>query len=247
MNDPADAARGRRKLASPGAAGFTPPKPSRRIAQPSLHVRTFLRWLVLVSSLGVVGYGLFAYLALVPGTTVHPTMKATYAEHPVRIIAHVVFSALALAVGPLQFFPAIRRRVALHRALGYVYFTGVFAGGIAGLATAFVAYGGLVSQVGFGLLAVVWLLTATAALRAIKRRDFTAHETWSVRCFALTYSAVTLRGYLGLFFASGMNFDHFYPLVAWLAWVPNLLFVEWVLLRATPRPARVPSGGAWQK
>jgi hypothetical protein len=197
-------------------------------------MRAFLRWLVLISSLGVVGYGLFAYFALTPGTTVHPAMKAAYAEHPTRILLHVFFSALALAVGPWQFFPSVRRRIQLHRALGFVYFAGVFVGGIAGLATAFVAYGGLVSRVGFGALAVVWLITAAAALRAIKRRDFVAHETWSVRCFALTYAAVTLRLYLGLFFAARMDFDSFYPLVAWLCWVPNLVFVEWILLRASP-------------
>jgi len=194
-------------------------------------VRPFLRWLVLLSSLGVVGYSVFAYFGLTPGSTVHPAMKAAYADHPTRILLHVGFSAVALAVGPLQFFPGLRRRARLHRALGYVYFGSVVIGGLSGLATAFIAYGGLVSRAGFGLLALAWLTSAAAALAAIRRRDFAGHEVWVTRCFALTYAAVTLRIYLGLFFAAGLDFDAFYPVVAWLCWVPNLLVVDWLGVR----------------
>lgn len=194
-------------------------------------MRSLSRWFVLLLSIGVAGYGLYAYLALTPGTTVHPEMKAAYAAHPVRIVLHVAFSAVALLVGPLQFFPGLRRRVRLHRALGYIYFTGVLGGGLSGLATAFIAYGGLVGRTGFGLLAVAWLWSGLAALAAIRRRDFAAHERWAVRSFALCFAAVTLRLWLPLAMASGLRFEDFYPAVAWLCWVPNLLLVEWVLLR----------------
>jgi Predicted membrane protein (DUF2306) len=190
-----------------------------------------LRWLVLLSSVGVTGYGLFAYLGLEPGTTVHPDMKAAYAAHPVRILVHVVCSAVALVVGPLQFFPALRARRRLHRALGYTYALAVLGGGLSGFATAFIAFGGLVSGVGFGLLALVWLGATAAAVRAAQQRDFAGHERWAVRSFGLTFSAVTLRIYLGIFFAAGVPFEQFYPLLAWLCWVPNLLLIEWVLLR----------------
>lgn len=137
---------------------------------------------------------------------------------------------MALLVGPLQFFPALRARRRLHRALGYVYFTAVIGGGIAGFCTAFIAYGGIVSGFGFGLLALLWLWTGLAALQAARRRDFTSHERWAVRSFALTFAAVTLRIYLPTFFSLGLRFEDFYPVLAWLCWVPNLLFVEWVLL-----------------
>lgn len=190
-----------------------------------------LRWLVLLSSVGVTFYGLFAYLGLEPGTTVHPDMKAAYAAHPVRILVHVVCSAVALAVGPLQFFPALRARRRLHRALGYTYALAVLGGGVSGFATAFIAFGGLVSSVGFGLLALVWLGATAAAVRAAGRKDFASHERWAVRSFGLTFSAVTLRVYLGIFSSMGVPFEQFYPLLAWLCWVPSLLVIEWVLLR----------------
>lgn len=199
-------------------------------------MNTFVRWIILLLSVGVTGYGLFAYLALEPGSTVHPDMKAAYAAHPGRILAHVVFSAVALLVGPFQFFPALRQRRRLHRALGYIYFTSVIGGGIAGFCTAFIAYGGLVSTFGFGLLALAWLWTGLAALQAARQRDFVRHERWAIRSFALTFAAVTLRIYLGSFFALGLPFEDFYPVLAWLCWVPNLLFVEWILLpRDKPR------------
>ena len=52
-----------------------------------------------------------------------------------------------------------------------------------------------------------------------------------VRNFSLTFAAVTLRVYLGLFFVAGVPFELFYPFVAWLAWVPNLLIAEWLFNR----------------
>lgn len=194
-------------------------------------------WILLLLSVAVAGYAIYSYAGLPLGATVAPAMKETFQAHRVRILLHIFFSAVALLVGPLQFFPGIRRRSALHRRLGYVYFTSVFAGGLAGLAMAFVAYGGLVSRVGFGGLAVVWLYTAFRALFAIRQRRFAEHEQWAVRCFALTFAAVTLRIYLGLFFAAGFAFDEFYPLLGWLCWVPNLLFAEWFLLRTTGHPS----------
>lgn len=197
----------------------------------------FARWTILLLSLGVTGYGLFAYFVLEPGSTVHPDMRAAFAAHPGRILTHVGFSALALLVGPLQFFPALRARRRLHRALGYVYFTGVIGGGIAGFCTAFIAHGGLVTSFGFGLLALLWLWTGLAALQAARRRDFASHERWALRSFALTFAAVMLRIYLPSSVILGLPFEDFYPAVAWLCWVPNLLFVEWFLLaRDETRP-----------
>ena len=52
----------------------------------------------------------------------------------------------------------------------------------------------------------------------------------------MTFGAVTLRIYLGLFALAGVPFEEAYPAVAWLAWVPNLLLVEWFLaLKREPK------------
>lgn len=92
------------------------------------------------------------------------------------------------------------------------------------------SYGGPIAHVGFGFLAVLWLGTTTMALRAILARDIAAHRRWMTRSYALTFAAVTLRLWLpGL--AAIFPFETAYQTVSWLAWVPNLLIVEWTIRR----------------
>lgn len=195
-------------------------------------MKKFFFSLLLVLCAGVAGYALYAYFVLTPGSTVAPAMKAEYATHRIRILTHVFFAVIALVTGPLQFIPVLRRHRSVHRKIGYLYFASVFIGGIAGLATAFIAHGGLTARVGFGTLALLWLFTAYRALVAVRQRNFPRHEAWALRNFALTCAAVTLRIYLGLFATLGFEFEAFYPVVSWLCWVPNLIFIEWILLPA---------------
>jgi uncharacterized membrane protein len=188
-------------------------------------------WLTLVSSVAVAVYALVGYVFLTPGQTVHPSMQSAYAAHPWRILIHVAASLVALALGPWQFIPALRRRKALHRGLGFVYFLAVFVGGISGLFTAFIAQGGMISKVGFVTLAELWIVTAILALMAIKRGDYRSHEAWAIRSFALTFAAVTIRLQLGTGFAAGQRFEDFYWMLSWTCWVPNLIVAEWLIRR----------------
>jgi hypothetical protein len=49
-----------------------------------------------------------------------------------------------------------------------------------------------------------------------------------IRSYALTFAAVTLRIWLPLFQNGfGMEFISAYVIIAWLCWVPNLLWAEW--------------------
>lgn len=188
-------------------------------------------WTIAASSVAVAVYAVVGYAFLTPGQTVHPTMQSAYAEHPWRILVHVTASLVALAVGPWQFIPSLRSRKALHRGLGFVYFLAVFVGGISGLFTAFIAQGGMISQVGFVTLAELWVVSAILALMAVKRGDYFAHEAWAIRSFALTFSAVTIRLQLGTGFAAGQRFEDFYWILSWTCWIPNLMVAEWLIRR----------------
>ena len=188
-------------------------------------------WIVAISSLAVACYAVVGYAFLTPGQTVHPAMKAAYAAYPWRILIHVAASLVALASGPWQFIPALRQMKSLHRGLGFIYFLAVLIGGISGLFTAFIAQGGIVSQVGFMTLSALWLGSSIAALLAIKRGDYHAHEAWAIRSFALTFSAVTIRLQLGAGFAAGQSFEDFYWMLSWTCWIPNLLVAEWLARR----------------
>lgn len=197
--------------------------------------------LLVLLSLGVAGYAVYAYSALPLGAMVHPDMRDNFNAHRVGILAHVFGASVALVLGPFQLSSRLRARyLTLHRWSGRLYLgVGVLIGGLAGLYMAQHAFGGAVSRLGFGTLALAWLGTGVLAYRAIRAGDIASHRRWMVRNFALTFAAVTLRLYLPASFATGMDFPTAYAIIAWLCWVPNLVFAEWWLGRVSLSPQSV--------
>ncbi len=189
--------------------------------------------LVALLSLGVVIYALVASALWPLGAAVHPSMRAAFAQQAPVVYAHVFGAAVALALGPLQFWGRLRQqRPALHRALGRIYLgLGVGLGGLAGLFLAAQAAGGMAARLGFAALALAWLYTGVHALGAAQARDFAMHRRWMTRNFALTFAAVTLRLWLPASAVAGLPFETAYPWVAWLCWLPNLVVAEVVLRR----------------
>lgn len=191
-------------------------------------MRRFSNFMLYFLAIGVALYAAVAYGLLPLGSLVHPEMKAVFQAHAVAIYTHIFASIAALALGPFQFSSRLRQNYpAAHRVSGRIYLSvGVLVGGVSGFYAAQFAYGGLIARSGFTLLALSWLFTGLMAFLAIRRRDIENHRRWMVRNFSLTFAAVTLRIYLGLSVAVGLQFEIAYPLIAWLCWLPNLLFVE---------------------
>lgn len=185
--------------------------------------------LLYFSCIGVAGYALVAYGFLPLGVLVHPDMKANFVAHAIGIYTHIFASIAALALGPFQFSTRLRQQNAkLHRWLGRAYLgVGVLVGGLSGLYVSQFAYGGLAAKLGFASLATLWLYTGLRAYLSIRQGDIVAHKKWMIRNFSLTLAAVTLRIYLPISMAVGIDFLLAYPTIAWLCWVPNLVFVEW--------------------
>lgn len=153
--------------------------------------------------------------------------REKYILHHQLVLVHAAASTLALALGPWQFHPGLRRhRPRLHRAFGYAYLVGVLVGSESGLQMAFMAEGGAFSRLGFVCMAVLWAATAILALRAILRRDLPGHEAWMMRNFALTFGAVMLRVYIHSATALGFAFADAYPWTSWMGWLLNLVVVE---------------------
>jgi hypothetical protein len=195
--------------------------------------------------LGVAAYAVVVYAFFPLGALVAPTMRAAFVANSAAIYAHVFASAVALALGPAQFSQKLRlRRPQLHRWIGRVYLAvGVGVGGLAGLVMATHASGGLWARLGFGALAVAWLVSGALAYSAARGQSFVAHRRWMVRNFSLTFAAVTLRLYLPSAMAAGIAFEVSYPVIAWLCWVPNLLLAEALFNRAhNPSIERTSSG-----
>ena len=179
-------------------------------------------------AIGIAGYSIVVYGFLPLGSIVHPDMRVNFEAHATTVYVHIFASSIALLCGVLQFSTSLRtRRPLLHRYTGRIYFLlGVIPGGVAGLMMAINAYGGIVSQLGFGLLALLWFYTGWQAYMAIRSGQVQLHQQWMTRNYALTCAAITLRIYLPLSMVSGIPFELAYPAIAWLCWVPNLIYAQ---------------------
>jgi uncharacterized membrane protein len=167
-------------------------------------------------------------------------LREHFARIPLVAALHIGGAAAALAIGPLQFSSRLRhsspRR---HRWMGRGYMLGVFLGGPAGFVLATRAQGGLPAQAGFALLATLWVAATAMAHARIRSGNVNAHRRWMTRSYAFTFAAVMLRLYMPLTQVAGLPFETAYPTIAWLCWVPNLVLVEWILMRRPARDATV--------
>jgi hypothetical protein len=151
--------------------------------------------------------------------------------------AHAALSAIALLVGPFQLTgPGGRRN--WHRLRGRLYVVCCLLSAPIGLLLAFGATTGPITTAGFGSLAILWFATTALGYKAALNRDFDAHRRWMIRSYALTFGAVMLRIYLGVSIAAHLDFNVSYRTISFLAWVPNLIFVEF-WLRRERRAARL--------
>lgn len=145
------------------------------------------------------------------------------------LFIHITTSIVALVIGPFTLSTKFRERnINRHRIVGRIYMVGILLGGVSGLYLSFYATGGLVAKLGFGLLSILWLASAYQALHRVKNKQIKDHRNWMIRNYSLTFGAVTLRIWLPLFIVLfGIErFELSYAIIAWLAWVPNLILAE---------------------
>lgn len=138
---------------------------------------------------------------------------------------HIIFAGLAMLAGWTQFSPRIRKfHLSIHRSLGKIYVASVMLGAPAGFLIALYATGGIVSSLGFTTLAVLWFSTTLVAYLAIRRLDTRRHEMAMIFSYSLCFAAVTLRLWLPVLIYLIDDYYIAYRTVAWLCWIPNLIF-----------------------
>ena len=192
-------------------------------------------WLVLLLAVPIVGY---AVAMVVVGAPMYPpNLAASFLARPWGIYPHALFGSLALALGALQFnrWLLIRHRP-IHRALGTGYVISAVVVGLAGLYMSLYSFGGVVTHLGFGALAVLLLWTTVRAYAAARARTIAVHRQWMLRSYALIFAAVMLRIELPLLIMAFGDFTPAYQVVAWLSWVPNILWAEWYVRRTADAP-----------
>jgi uncharacterized membrane protein len=158
---------------------------------------------------------------------------------------HVTGAVVALVLGPWQFVRRLRtRHPAAHRFIGRIYLVCVLATGIGGLLLAPTALAAPAGPLGFATLAVLTLVASTVAYVSIRRRQVARHRAWMTRSYALIFTGVTFRLWIGGLPVLGLSFEHAYASGAFAAWMINLVVAELLITRARRRtgaaPPRVP-------
>ncbi|VAW13940.1 membrane protein, putative [hydrothermal vent metagenome] len=171
-----------------------------------------------------------------------PNMVHQLTPPRVMFYVHVLAGPAALAIMPFQLSANFRLcQPQWHRWLGRAYLAMVALGGVSGLVIGFNADGGPVAQAGFVLLSVVWLGVTARGFVLIRAGRIADHRAWMIRSAALAFAAVTLRLWLPVQLVAGVPYDIAYPVVAWICWVPNLLFAEVLLRRHAPATSPAPA------
>jgi uncharacterized membrane protein len=145
---------------------------------------------------------------------------------------HVFSAVITLMAGFTQFSPYIlKEHKKLHRIMGRVYvFDILFVNFPTGMLMAFYANGHLPTKIAFIILDSLWFWFTLKAFLEIRKGNIKAHKQFMMRSYALTFSAITLRTWKivlsSLFVLAPVTV---YMMDAWLGFVPNLLFAEWLI------------------
>lgn len=144
------------------------------------------------------------------------------------LFPHVASGLLAALIGPLQFWPRMRREyLQAHRIAGRVYVATVVIGTIAAWGMALHIEGGPVYALGLSALGLAWITTTLMALIAIRRKNLLQHQQWMVRSYVVTFAFVTFRlcdEAMGAWHI--MDENNRSMLLAWACWSVPLLIAE---------------------
>lgn len=147
----------------------------------------------------------------------------------IAFYTHIVLGGFALLIGWVQFSPKFRQtKMDLHKNIGKLYIILVLISAVAGIYIGFFATGGLVTSLGFISLGVIWFYFTFMAYVHVKNKQIHKHQQMMIYSYAACFSAVTLRIWLPTLMALFGNFMTAYTIVAWLAWVPNVIVAYFI-------------------
>lgn len=148
---------------------------------------------------------------------------------------HIILGGLALLIGWLQFSHKLRRtNIKLHRIIGKIYVFAALISGFCGLYIAFFATGGIISILGFITLDIIWLITTFLGFITIFKKNIKSHKKLMLYSYSACFAAVTLRIWLPILEISTGSFIIAYRIVAWLSWIPNLIFAYYLINKRKP-------------
>jgi uncharacterized membrane protein len=183
---------------------------------------------VLVAVAAVAGLG-FVWAFAVPYLRFDQEFLGRFSGRTPWIYSHVVLGTVALFTGPPQLWMGEgRRRLPLHRKLGYVYITAIGLNTVIALNLAVTNEISFVFGTGLAGLAVAWFLTTGMALIAIRNGRLMPHREWMIRSYVTTMGFVFFRAFVGFTEALELGSDTVERLGAasWFCWAVPLLLTE---------------------
>ena len=197
-------------------------------------------WVLLLAIAAVVGVG-FAWIFAFPYLRLDPTALERFAGRTSWIYAHVALGTVALFTGPPQLWMGEgRRRMPLHRKLGYVYVIVIALNVVIALYLAITNEVSFVLGTGLGGLAIAWLLTTGMAVVAIRNGRTMVHREWMIRSYVTTMAFVFFRAFVGFTeaFGLGANIVERLGAASWFCWAVPLLLTEVFLQQKRVRRSR---------
>jgi hypothetical protein len=196
-------------------------------------------------------FGLFESLDAVAALfrPVPDSPMAEVFDYPVWSLTHFIPGALFMTLAPFQLWAGFRNRHRTgHRWSGRLVVTCALLLGVSGLAFPFTMSGRPpAEQLFMTVFGIAFLVCATLAFNAARRRDFATHRRWMIRLVITGLTITTQRLLLGVFIATrGIdNVDQFwryFVAAAWVAWVVQAAVAEWWIRRhglaTRPGPSR---------
>jgi uncharacterized membrane protein len=208
-------------------------------------------WLVPIAlillALVPVASGVFRVLELGIGATITPENKRFF-EAPVPIIAHALSGILFLVLGALQFAPRLRRPKSVwHKMAGRLLIPSGLVMALSGMWVAHFNdlpdYDGVLVYITRMLFGGYTVLAIVLGAVAIYQRNFTKHEVWMIRGYAIGAGAGTqvfTAAPLFLFFSEYLN-DLNRAIGLGAGWVINVVVAEWAIRRILQVKKGVPA------
>lgn len=171
--------------------------------------------------------------------------EAAYRRYwPTRqsLLFHIAGGTIALFAGPFQLWSGFRARFRrAHRWTGYAYVSAIAVSASSSFYLAFY------TTPDFGLalfiLAIVWWVSITMALIAVRNRRIDAHREWMIRSYIATFSFVSYRALVSLSMFKGLGAGR-HATVLWLSWVIPMalfeLYLQWDRVRPLKRRVVLP-------
>lgn len=142
---------------------------------------------------------------------------------------HIISGGIAILIGWLQFSQKLLKKYPhWHRTIGKTYAVAALVCSISGLYIGFYATGGLIPATGFITVSCIYFYTTLGGFLAIRKKQIIKHQNFMTYSYATCLSAVSLRLSVPLSYLFTDDYIFSYSIIAWSAWIPNLIIAYWV-------------------